>query len=92
LLFIFDVLLFIYFNEYFKNFIYLFFYLINLYVELRVENEKYFRNHPELKTLLHNFICTAYEHRPIDITKFAVEYFVYGKITERDRLKDQKEI
>eukprot|EP00056_Hartaetosiga_gracilis_P004598 m.76478 g.76478 ORF g.76478 m.76478 type:complete len:83 (+) comp11883_c1_seq2:64-312(+) len=40
-------------------------------IELRVENERYLRNHPELKDLVSGFVLDVLTHQPENIPSFA---------------------
>jgi hypothetical protein len=40
-------------------------------LELRIENEKYFRDHPELNSMVHCFIYKVLDDRPDNILAYA---------------------
>jgi hypothetical protein len=44
-------------------------------VDLRVENEHYLRDHPELSTLVNSFMEGVLEARPTNPIQFAVDFF-----------------
>ncbi|GBG30745.1 RIIa domain-containing protein 1 [Hondaea fermentalgiana] len=44
-------------------------------VMLRLENEQYLRDHPELKGMLNKFFLKVLNERPDDIESFAAKYF-----------------
>lgn len=41
----------------------------------KAANQKYIANHPELRTILDDFMSNVVENKPSDILKFAVSYF-----------------
>ncbi len=46
-----------------------------LQVSMRVDNEVYLRNHPEVALLLSSFVETVMTTKPEDVTAFAAEFF-----------------
>ena len=44
-------------------------------VELRVANEKYLRDHPEVKDLMNGFVKAVLNKNPTNLVDFAGEYF-----------------
>jgi len=44
-------------------------------VNMRAENEKYLREHPELKTMMNEFFVRVLTERPDDIRGFAAQHF-----------------
>ena len=53
-----------------------------LQLELRISNEKYLRQHPELTGLINFFIFKVLDEKPEEILKFA------GKFFDRAELRD----
>lgn len=41
----------------------------------RLVNERYFRKHPELRTMTKAFLATMLEQRPDDVGEFATDFF-----------------
>jgi hypothetical protein len=52
-------------------------------VELRLENERYLRKHPELRQLFKHFMATVLEEKPPNVQEFAARFFT------QDGLKEQ---
>ncbi len=46
-----------------------------LQLELRIENEKYFRQHPEIKSLIGLFVRKILDDRPDNILEYAGTFF-----------------
>jgi hypothetical protein len=44
-------------------------------LELRIENEKYFRAHPELMSLVQIFLWKSIDDRPENILQYAGNFF-----------------
>ena len=47
----------------------------NFQLELRMENERYFRAHPEINGLLQLFISRILDDRPENVLEYAGTYF-----------------
>ena len=44
-------------------------------VAIAINNEEYLRAHPELRTLIHGFVCVLVERKPRDVSAFASAWF-----------------
>lgn len=44
-------------------------------VAIMINNEEYLRAHPELRTLVHGFVCALVEQKPTDVHAFASAWF-----------------
>ena len=51
-------------------------------VELRLENERYIRAHPELRQLFKHFMAVVLEEKPDNVQEFAANFFT------QDNLRD----
>jgi len=49
-------------------------------ISLRIENEKYLRNHPEIPILIKDFLKEVYTSKPNDIREFAAKYFTQSDL------------
>jgi hypothetical protein len=47
--------------------------------DLRIENERYLRDHPEVKELVNKFLIKVLDQEPDDIKTAAAEYFTDPK-------------
>jgi hypothetical protein len=52
-------------------------------VEVRLANEKYLRDHPEIDRMLSDFVDTVLSERPTDILPFAVSYFTSDDLASK---------
>lgn len=59
---------------------------------LRIENEKYIRSHPELDEIINNFLISCLKEKPKDIIEYSVKYFVKNQVgnTSNDSNNQQK--
>lgn len=48
---------------------------MNSQAELKSEHRRYLAKHPELKTLLNDFMAQVLVEKPADVVAFAAEYF-----------------
>jgi hypothetical protein len=53
-----------------------------LQLELRIENEKYFRSHPELQSMIQLFIFKVLDDRPENILAYAGQFFDRAELHE----------
>ncbi|XP_065909802.1 RIIa domain-containing protein 1-like [Dysidea avara] len=44
-------------------------------IDIRIENERYLRSHPEISALIGGFVSEVVLQQPKDIREFAAEYF-----------------
>ena len=51
-------------------------------MELRIENEKYFREHPELNAMVQLFIFKVLDDRPDNILAYAGQFFDRAELHE----------
>jgi hypothetical protein len=51
-------------------------------LELRIENEKYFREHPELNAMVQLFIFKVLDDRPDNILAYAGQFFDRAELHE----------
>ena len=51
-------------------------------MELRIENEKYFREHPELNAMVQLFIFKVLDDRPENILAYAGQFFDRAELHE----------
>jgi len=51
-------------------------------LELRIENEKYFRDHPELNSMVELFIFKVLDDRPENILAYAGQFFDRAELHE----------
>jgi hypothetical protein len=51
-------------------------------LELRIENEKYFREHPELASMVQLFIFKVLDDRPDNILQYAGSFFDRAELHE----------
>jgi hypothetical protein len=51
-------------------------------LELRIENEKYFRAHPELQSMMQLFIFKVLDDRPENILAYAGQFFDRAELHE----------
>ena len=51
-------------------------------MELRIENEKYFRDHPELNSMVELFIFKVLDDRPENILAYAGQFFDRAELHE----------
>uniref|UniRef100_A0A1X7T2K7 RIIa domain-containing protein n=1 Tax=Amphimedon queenslandica TaxID=400682 RepID=A0A1X7T2K7_AMPQE len=56
-------------------------------VKVRLQNEKYFRKHPEIPLLLESFLQKVLLKKPDDIKAFAASYFTDPRLREIINLK-----
>jgi len=54
-----------------------------LKLELRIENEKYFREHSELNTLIRLFMSKVLDDRPENILSYAGQFFDRAELREK---------
>ena len=50
---------------------------------VRISNEKYFRCHPELRSMVKGFMAALIERKPADVPAFAREYFGDTELARR---------
>ena len=50
---------------------------------VRISNEKYFRCHPELRSMVKGFMAALIERKPADVPTFAREYFGDTELARR---------
>ena len=48
---------------------------VSIQIQMRLENEKYLRAHPELKMMMNRFLRDVLEKEPRDVTSFAAAFF-----------------
>ena len=48
--------------------------------QIRIENEKYLRKHPELKTMIFNFMMALLKDKPTEILPYAVFFFTSSQV------------
>lgn len=62
-------------------------------MELRIENEKYFRAHPELNAMVQMFIYKVLDDRPDNILAYAGQFFDRAELHEvvRKSTEENKE-
>jgi len=53
-------------------------------VMLRLENEQYLRDHPELKRMLNQFFLKVLNERPDNVESFAAKYFTNAASYEQE--------
>eukprot|EP00049_Salpingoeca_infusionum_P011583 m.202162 g.202162 ORF g.202162 m.202162 type:complete len:78 (-) comp14976_c0_seq20:2373-2606(-) len=44
-------------------------------IETRIENERYLRNHPEIQSMVNDFVKAVLMQRPDSVETFAADYF-----------------
>lgn len=52
-------------------------------IELRMENERYLRQHPELNLLIQHFLREVFLKKPNDIREFAARFFTNPTLNEQ---------
>ena len=62
-----------------------------LQLELRIENEKYFRAHPELQSMIQLFFYKVLDDRPDNILAYAGQFFDRAELHEvvKKSIEDQ---
>ena len=55
---------------------------VDVQLQLRIDNEKYFREHPELQALTTLFIREILDNRPENILKYAGRFFDRAELHE----------
>lgn len=55
---------------------------VTMQLELRIENEKYFRAHPELQSMMQLFIYKVLDDRPDNILAYAGQFFDRAELHE----------
>ncbi len=58
---------------------------------MRIENEKYFRAHPELHYMLQNFIWKCIDDRPKNILEYAGTYFDRAELHDVVKVAAEKQ-
>mmetsp|Transcript_24510 Transcript_24510/g.58085 ORF Transcript_24510/g.58085 Transcript_24510/m.58085 type:complete len:82 (-) Transcript_24510:32-277(-) len=59
-------------------------------VELRVKNEKYLRDHPEVGDMAALFMCKALDAKPDDVLAFAAQFFTAPELRARAEAHGQE--
>ena len=54
-------------------------------VALRLENEKYLRQHPELRGMISLFMAKVLEGKPEDVQQYAAEFFTQEDLEPKVR-------
>ena len=54
-------------------------------IKCRIASEKYLRDHPEIRTMISEFVSTVLKKRPDDIKEFAADFFSDPDLKERYR-------
>ena len=52
-------------------------------VELRVDNERYLRKHPELRQLFKHFMAQVLEEKPSNVQEFAARFFTQPDLRDQ---------
>ncbi|CAL8290736.1 unnamed protein product [Merluccius merluccius] len=61
-------------------------------IKTRIANEKYLRSHPEVDTLMSDFLREVFLKRPADVREFAAEHFNNPDLWETVDLKSQEAV
>ncbi len=51
-------------------------------VSIRLNNERYLRDHPELRTMTSKFMASVLEAKPDDVVQFAAKFFTERQYEE----------
>lgn len=52
-------------------------------VELRLDNERYLRKHPELRQLFKHFMAQVLEEKPANVQEFAAHFFTQADLRDQ---------